>query len=103
MTLMRKLMGHTAVSASQAPINLATTLLKFCLGHEPFVLAFAGWIILVSTLVVPLLLKLRLNTRIKVMTCSETFEPRREKTCHRGFLPGPTQTELYSHRKRLEA
>ena len=32
-----------------------------------------------------------------------TNEPRREKTDLRGFRPGPTQTDLYSHRKELEA
>ena len=31
------------------------------------------------------------------------FEPQREKTGLRGFRPGPTQTDLYSHRSRLEA
>ena len=31
------------------------------------------------------------------------FEPRLEKTCLRGFRPGLTQTELYSHRRWLEA
>ena len=30
-------------------------------------------------------------------------EPRREKTGLRGFRPGPTQTDLYSHRSGLEA
>ena len=30
-------------------------------------------------------------------------EPRYEKTGLRGFLPGPTQTGLYSHRRWLEA
>ena len=30
-------------------------------------------------------------------------EPQREKTCFHGFRPGPTQTGLYSHRRRLEA
>ena len=29
-------------------------------------------------------------------------EPRREKTGLRGFRPGLTQTDLYSHRSRLE-
>ena len=29
--------------------------------------------------------------------------PRREKTGLRGFRPGPTQTDLYSHRSRLDA
>ena len=29
-------------------------------------------------------------------------EPCREKTCLRGFRPGPTQTGLYSHRIWLE-
>ena len=32
-----------------------------------------------------------------------TFEPQREKTGFRGFRPGPTQADLYSHRSRLEA
>ena len=31
------------------------------------------------------------------------FEPRRKKTGLRGFRPSPTQTELYSHRRQLEA
>ena len=31
------------------------------------------------------------------------IEPRGEKTGLRGFRPGPTQTELYSHRRWLEA
>ena len=31
------------------------------------------------------------------------FEPRREKTEIRGLQPGPTQTGLYSHSRRLEA
>ena len=30
------------------------------------------------------------------------FEPRHEKTCIRGFRPGPPQTGLYSHRRWLE-
>ena len=30
-------------------------------------------------------------------------EPRCEKTGLRGFRPGPTQTRLYSHRRKLEA
>ena len=32
-----------------------------------------------------------------------TFEPRCEKTGLRGFRPGPTQTELCSHRRWIEA
>ena len=32
-----------------------------------------------------------------------TYEPRREKTGLRDFRPGPTQTDLYSLRKELEA
>ena len=32
-----------------------------------------------------------------------TFEPRCEKTGLRGFRPGPTQTELCSHRRWLDA
>ena len=31
------------------------------------------------------------------------YEPRCEKTGLRGFLPGPTQTGLYNHRRWLEA
>ena len=31
------------------------------------------------------------------------FEPRCEKTGHRGVRPGPTQTGLYRHRRWLEA
>ena len=31
------------------------------------------------------------------------YEPLREKTNNLGFPPGPTQTNLYSHRSRLEA
>ena len=31
------------------------------------------------------------------------LEPRSEKTGLRGFRPGPTQTELYSHRRWPEA
>ena len=30
------------------------------------------------------------------------YEQPHEKPCFRGFRPGPTQTELYSHRKWLE-
>ena len=33
----------------------------------------------------------------------KTFEPRREKTNNLGFRTGPTQTELYKHRRWLEA
>ena len=31
------------------------------------------------------------------------YEPRHEKTGLRGFRPGLTQTDLYSHRSRIEA
>ena len=31
------------------------------------------------------------------------YEPVHEKTNNFGFRPGPIQTGLYSHRKRLEA
>ena len=34
---------------------------------------------------------------------ASAFEPRYEKTGLRGFRSGPTQTGLYSHRRRLEA
>ena len=33
----------------------------------------------------------------------DTFEPRCEKTDHRGFRPGPTQNRLYNHTRWLEA
>ena len=33
----------------------------------------------------------------------KSCEPRREKTGLRGFRPGLTQTDLYSHESRLEA
>ena len=33
----------------------------------------------------------------------EKYQPRCEKTGLRGFLPGPTQTGLYRHRRLLEA
>ena len=32
-----------------------------------------------------------------------TYEPVHEKTNNLGFRPGPTQTRLYRHRRRLEA
>ena len=35
--------------------------------------------------------------------CGGYNEPRHEKSCLRGFPPGPKQTGLYNHRKRLEA
>ena len=34
---------------------------------------------------------------------SKTNEPVREKTNEMGFQPGPTQTRLYSHRRRQKA
>ena len=34
---------------------------------------------------------------------TDIFEPGREKTGLLGFRPGLTQTDLYSHRSRLEA
>ena len=40
---------------------------------------------------------------ILVLCQSFTNRPRSEKTGLRGFRPGPTQTGLYSHRRRLEA
>ena len=52
------------------------------------------------------------STSLNVFTTEETgtrfshplFEPRCEKSALRGFRPGPTQTALYSHRRRwLEA
>ena len=32
-----------------------------------------------------------------------TYEPQCEKTCLRGFRPGPTQSRLYNHTRWLEA
>ena len=40
---------------------------------------------------------------IVLIWASLIFESRCEKTGLRGFRPGPTQTGLYSHRRRLEA
>ena len=34
---------------------------------------------------------------------TRSFESRHEKTCLRGFRPGPTQIGLYNHRRLLEA
>ena len=36
-------------------------------------------------------------------TRTYTYEPESEKTGFQDFLPGPTQTGLYSHRSRLES
>ena len=36
-------------------------------------------------------------------TIARLREPRREKIGLRGFRPGLTQTDLYSHRSRIEA
>ena len=41
--------------------------------------------------------------RVVGISCCIINEPQREKTKLRGFRSGLTQTELYSHRKRLEA
>ena len=41
------------------------------------------------------------NQVIEIVVIS--IEPRREKTGLRDFRPGLTQTNLYSHRSRLEA
>ena len=38
-----------------------------------------------------------------IMTVSDIYEPRCEKTGLRGFRTGPTQTGLYSHRRWLKA
>ena len=40
---------------------------------------------------------------VQLHVSATLFEPRREKTCLRGFRPGPTQTGLYKLRKELEA
>ena len=41
---------------------------------------------------------------IRSVSCNcDIYEPRREKTGLRGFLPGLTQTGLYSDRSKLEA
>ena len=39
---------------------------------------------------------------VRVFDNSWINEPRHEKTCLRGFRPGPTQTGLYCHRSWLE-
>ena len=39
----------------------------------------------------------------KAMQSLQVCEPRREKSRLRDFRTGPTQTSLYSHRRRLEA
>ena len=44
----------------------------------------------------PMLLKTPLNIPL-------LYEIRCEKSCLRGFRPGPTQTGLYCHRRWLEA
>ena len=38
-----------------------------------------------------------------ILVTSKPLEPRCEKTGLQGFLPGPTQTGLFSHRRWLEA
>ena len=45
------------------------------------------------------------NYKFKLETVKQRYryEPRYEKSGLRGFRPGPTQTGLYSNRKRLEA
>ena len=41
-------------------------------------------------------------TVVKTCYFINVFEPRSEKTGRRGFRPGPTQTEMCSHRRWLE-
>ena len=38
-----------------------------------------------------------------VMAITISSEPRREKSCLRGFQPASTQTGLYNHRRWIEA
>ena len=46
----------------------------------------------------------KLFIRLSVwLALRKKFEPRRKKTCLRGFRPDQTQTGLYNHRKPLEA
>ena len=44
------------------------------------------------------LMNINVDTLYVYGIVSLVFEPRSEKTGLRGFRPGPTQTELYSHR-----
>ena len=43
------------------------------------------------------------KAQISLARHRHTYEPRCEKTGLRGFRPGPTQTRLYCHRRRLVA
>ena len=40
---------------------------------------------------------------IKLVRCLFVNEPQHEKTCLRGFQPGPTKTSLFNHRRWLDA
>ena len=44
-----------------------------------------------------------LNQMITFTATFLLFEPSLEKTANVGFRPGPTQTDLYSHRRELES
>ena len=44
-----------------------------------------------------------LSKEIRRCLLLSKYEPRSEKTGLRGFRPGPIQTRLYSHRRRIEA
>ena len=47
---------------------------------------------------------LKASTKLfRVLVLQILYEPPCEKTGHRGFRLGPTQTRLYSHRRRLKA
>ena len=52
-------------------------------------------IVKLSTYMIPIIFTVRF--------CYGSNEPRSEKTGLGGFRPGPTQTGLYNHRRRLEA
>ena len=43
------------------------------------------------------------KTEVGKTTLTITYEPVHEKTNNLEFRPGPTQTGLYTHRRRLEA
>ena len=45
----------------------------------------------------------RTGTNILLGRKKVIIEPCQEKTCRQGFLPGPTQIRLYSHKRVLKA
>ena len=43
----------------------------------------------------------KISLRLSLLNLRRRYEPRREKTCLWGLRPGPRQTGLYDHRRRL--